>query len=457
MRVPSGGCERAHPTIVLAVLSALGACREPTATGPGIHGAPIGGNYQVGEPGRPLPLPLEVVVRDESARAVAGIPVRWRVLRNGIIDGSEPLTDAAGRARAWFRLGDQLGAALATATIADREVVTFSLEAREPEPPREVPLGELVPLSIPTYDGSGEVVHPDHATTPLGSSLRRLAITPYPNGNAAYENPSLFTGRVGDDWAPPPGLENPIVRPPRNAYLSDPDLVVVPETGELWLYYRQVTGQNAIYLTRSADGIRWGAPELVATAPSHEIISPAVVRRAADDWWMWSINGGAIGCSGTAGYLELRRSTDGRRWGPPRRLTLAHGSLTPWHIEVQWLPTRHEFWAVYNVKQPGNCATPGLFLATSPDGESWTPIEEPVLVKGRIPAFHDVVYRSTFEYRPATDDVLLWYSGARFHSGRWIWSAAVERRPRTELFGSTKSAARDILSLPPPAPLEQWP
>ena len=47
-----------------------------------------------------------------------------------------------------------------------------------------------------------------------------------------------------------------------------------------------------------------------------------------------------------------------------------------------------------------------------------------------------IVYRSTLEYGARTDTVTRWYSGARAGHGdnACVWSAAVERRTRAELF-----------------------
>jgi hypothetical protein len=44
--------------------------------------------------------------------------------------------------------------------------------------------------------------------------------------------------------------------------------------------------------------------------------------------------------------------------------------------------------------------------------------------------------RSTFAYDPSTDALTFWYSGARYEDGRYIWSAAVERRRRGAIFSA---------------------
>lgn len=336
-----------------------------------------------------------------------------------------------------------------------------STAPREPGPPPvpELQYGELYPLKVPTYDGSGQVVHPDYASSSAGPFQypSHLAITPYPFGNPRWENPSIFAGGNPLTWLLEDGAPNPLLTP-SSGYLSDPDLVFVAGTGELWLYYRQVTESNLIYLVRSRDGIHWSSPMQVAGAPNHEIISPTVVQRGPKDWWMWAVNAGAVGCGGVATTVEVRHSEDGQHWSAPASVDLAQPGFFPWHIDVQWIATRNEFWAVYNVKVAGNCATPAVFLATSPDGVKWTARDHPLLAKGAIPTFADVVYRSTFKYDPVSDDIVFWYSGARYDGKVYVWSAAVQRRTREDVFLPSKAAYDPSpLLVPPPADLEAWP
>jgi hypothetical protein len=60
----------------------------------------------------------------------------------------------------------------------------------------------------------------------------------------------------------------------------------------------------------------------------------------------------------------------------------------------------------------------------------------------------DVVYRSTFAYDPASDAVTLWYSGARYDAGNYIWSSAVQRRLRADLFATISTPARAAATAP---------
>ncbi|MBO9605718.1 MAG: hypothetical protein J7639_07195, partial [Paenibacillaceae bacterium] len=61
---------------------------------------------------------------------------------------------------------------------------------------------------IPTYDGSGQTVHPCVLFFPEGWKGHRywMAFTPYPDGNDQFENPSLVVSGDGVRWFVPPGL-----------------------------------------------------------------------------------------------------------------------------------------------------------------------------------------------------------------------------------------------------------
>jgi hypothetical protein len=120
----------------------------------------------------------------------------------------------------------------------------------------------------------------------------------------------------------------------------------------------------------------------------------------------------SAGCGAATTTVDLRRSTDGVAWSGPVTTDLTQDALWPWHVDVEWIPSRDEFWAVYNVKTA---------------------------------------------YNPFTDAVTFWYSGARFEGSAYVWKAAVERRHRAEVFANLTSIEDGTLFTPPPAPLIDWP
>jgi hypothetical protein len=417
-----------------------------------------GGDGQVAQVGTVLREPVVATVLDEGGKPTAGARVGWESEGDDRLLPEADATDERGQIRARWQLGTMEGRRTARATLPGLVATEFTAVAERAESPEVLPLGQIAALDFATYDGSRQVVHPDYAETPAGAFglPLHLAITPYPFGNAAFENPSLFEGARPDRWDLPVGAPNPVVLPDVG-YLSDPDLVYVPEAQELWLYYRQVTSSNIVRLVRTHDGVIWSAPVEVARAPNHRLISPSVVRRARGDWWMFSVDAGSAGCAAATTAVEVRRSADGLSWGDPVTAALTQSGLWAWHIDVQWIAARSEFWAVYNAKTAGSCTTPAVYIASSADGVSWDVAPGAVMVKGTARELQDIVYRTTFAYDPAADAITFWYSGARFTDGQYRWGAAVQRRLRQDIFSESR-ASLDPRSLPPaPAPLEDWP
>ena len=422
------------------------------------------GDGQMGPGGAPLLRPVVFAVTDMDERPVPGVDVTLEVVAGG---GSVPsglaTTGSDGAAVTNWTLGTEDAPQILEARAAGLQAVhaTAALGPCEPAacPIAEPPVFDLLqPLALDTYEGSGQVVHPD-VVTQLGTWRLPmwLAVTPYPGGDPHFENPSIFESANGRHWRVPEGLANPVALP-GTGYLSDPDLVFDPDENRLRMYYRQVLGgTNDILLTRSDDGIHWSAPEHVVGAPSHRIVSPAVVRGSpAAPWTMFSVNSGPEGCTARSTVVERRTSEDGVRWSAPVATDLDLPGHVPWHLDVQWIPARGEYWALTNTYPAGGtCTTDALRLARSPDGLRWTVFPSPVLASGASDAFRDVVYRSTFVVDEAAETVTFWFSGASYATGKYVWQAATETRRVADLLRTVEApraearlAARP--GLPPP-------
>lgn len=278
-------------------------------------------------------------------------------------------------------------------------------------------------LVIPTVDGSGTVVHPDYVHLPptWPGPARYLAITTYPKADANREWPSIFTqDSASTNWHLVPGTPNPILETLPPSIYSDPDIVYEPDSGQLWMYVRLVNAEwNVLQVVRSGDGIHWTAPVDLDSARNHGMISPTVVRRDRGDWYLWSVHATYGGCSQAGStFLERRTSTDGISWSAPDSVSIAGH---PWHIDIEWVPERQEWWALY----VEGCMPTSVRLATSGDGMTWTTLPSPVLTAGVLPEFRDVVYRSTLAVEG--DSVRFWFSGAHWNAvndSEWVWHAA---------------------------------
>src|SRR4051812_43260793 len=152
------------------------------------------------------------------------------------------IRDAAGALRAPVRHVALLHAMLVLMACGSEQPSAPSQQPDDGNEQHGEVLDDVIsPLSLVTYDGSGQTVHPDVVSVPADwiGTRRYLAITPYPAGDGSKENPSIFGGDDIDVWRAPAGLTNPVVRP-AGGYLSDPDIVYEPQRRELWMYYREV-------------------------------------------------------------------------------------------------------------------------------------------------------------------------------------------------------------------------
>ena len=143
------------------------------------------------------------------------------------------------------------------------------------------------PLTIPTYDGSGQAVEPSvlHFADGWQGHPYWMAVSPYPFGHAALENPSILVSEDGLTWSVPEGLTNPLVLPTQGT-LSDATLVHDDTSDQLWVYYNsdvRVAGIDVQSLDRlaSSDGIHGRRPSASSTATIIRSSRPPSSRRGA--------------------------------------------------------------------------------------------------------------------------------------------------------------------------------
>jgi hypothetical protein len=392
---------------------------SPAAVTPA-HVSVSAGDDQQADPGDSLPVTVQFLVTDENHRPMAQVPITLSVpLGGGSVPVATLVTDSAGHVASPWTMGPSSGVQTLDAHVSP--LVYGSATATTCDPQACFPVerlsstlssATLVPLA--TYENSGQAVHPDVVRGHGSATGFWLTVTPYPNGNIGYENPSIFRSGNAATWTVPKGLTNPVVTPDFNGYLSDPDMIYNTD-GRLWLFFRSVIyNQNVVELTRSRDGVHWDSAQTLISVPSHSLVSPSVVRGAPQGpWQMWSVNSGVAGCQSTATFIEHRSSDDGIHWNQPTPVNLVQPGESIWHIDVQWVPARAEYWALYNAYTTGfSCATDALYLARSADGANWITYPSPIARAGLIPEFATIIYRSTFMIDPKATQVTLWMSGA---------------------------------------------
>jgi hypothetical protein len=276
---------------------------------------------------------------------------------------------------------------------------------------------------IPTYDGSGQAMHPDIAYFAGGWHGYKywMAMTPYTYESAGREDPSIVVSNDGSSWLVPPGLTNPLVPPPACDHNSDPDIVYDPRSDELYLYYTEVQraqycgtlNENDVRLMKSSDGVHWSSPQTVMSwdlGKSPLYVSPAIIyRRGSFEMWMASDTDGVVDAT----------SQDGVDWSALQPVSI---DGTPWHLNVAYIERKSQYWMVF-VDSP--LAGSRLRLAASKDGLTWDVYPAPLLVPGS--GWDDQrIYRATFLYDEGR--LRVWYSAAN-NAGDWHigYSEAMER------------------------------
>lgn len=453
-----------RPSLTLWLIAPLlFACSEGGGGGgitpSGAHITVQRGSDQVAEVGALLN-PIVIAIIDANGLALPGVLVTIRASAGGTVATDRPRSGSDGTVTIQWRLGATPGAQALEIEAEGASAIQLAAQATMP-PADRLPFDVPVLIDLPTYDGSGQVVHPDVAADPPYPRRLLMAFTPYAYGDARLENPSIVTTFAPRAWNVAFGLTNPLVLP-SNGHLSDPDLVA--PIGDSWsLYYRAVLdGDNRILLMRSADAVRWDRPVEVLRAPSHAVVSPAIVREGSSpSWKMWAVNSGAAGCRAAQTAVELRESADGLRWGAPVATDLTWPGRVAWHLDVIWVAARREYWAlVATYPTGGSCVTDELQFARSADGVRWTRHAEPILAAGALPEFSDVIYRSSLQLDRDPDSVVLWLSGARYDGGRYLWRAGALRVTIDRLLSATgllvpanyAGALADRVILPPPEP-----
>lgn len=291
-------------------------------------------------------------------------------------------------------------------------------------------LNALHHITTPTYDGSGQSVHPsvvdfktEYGIDSWGGFRYWMALTPYPNFNSALENPSILVSKDGLNWINPPNLKNPLAAKPLglliDTYNSDPELVYDPDQNTLILYWREYRGNafEKIWAKKISPNYKQSDKILCLEKPwdfkkTGLILSPTVWRKSPKEWFMWTTDGRVT--------VHLYTSSDGITWslGQPCSAPwdLWNGGYIPWHIVAKpnHSEQRIEFliagWPLQKTMK--DCQ---LLYATAPMSqpkELSMPLLNPLLVPGGKNQWDNgYIYRSSFVREPGdTPKFRIWYS-----------------------------------------------
>ena len=276
-------------------------------------------------------------------------------------------------------------------------------------------------LNIPTYDGSGQNVHPSlvYFEEPFNGWKYWMAFTPYANSNKQLENPSIVVSNDGLNWQEPEEITNPIDPFPGGSwYNSDPSLFY--DGNKFILYYREMNDSGSQEYTRYRDsnnGINWSDEQTVLTSTTGKLISPTVIKKD-DLYYMWLVST-VGGCSSVDSNLVRYTSTDGITWGDATVSNLPlSDNLKLWHPDIKFIPEFNEYWMIFSAST-GNCNDSITYFAKSQDGLNWQTFSKKAIDKKSGAWDNRSIYKSTFLYDASSNKLRVWYSASSTTS---IWN-----------------------------------
>ena len=251
-------------------------------------------------------------------------------------------------------------------------------------------------LTTPTYEASGEALHPSVVYRAAGWNSYKywMAMTPYPDMNDEYEDPSILCSNDGTTWTVPVGLTNPIDNggstPNHNA---DPELFWNADYTKLycfWTHWTNASSTYRVYRMESTDGATWTNKTQALSGTGYQFVSPGIVFDG-DSYRMYVVD---ITTSPNTIRYRTADTLDGT-WSAPNTCTIS-GIPTgrdPWHLSV-YLSGGTYVMLLDTCTLDVSGTEARLGLATSSDGVTWT-FRGEMMFKSGTGWDNGYMYRST--------------------------------------------------------------
>jgi hypothetical protein len=342
----------------------------------------------------------------------------------GVLSAAELVFGAKGSALGNHHRGDWHTAAFYNTVLSAPQVLAIhTAMANIAGSPTSYAINAETPLTTPTYDTSGQAMHPSVVDLGSGNTWNGkrywMAMTPYPQGNDDYENPSILVSDDGTTWTEPVGITNPIVPfPGGSGYNADAELIL-GQDNKLYCFYMSTDGStfNKSYVKSSTDGVTWSAATELFSVALAAFGSPAVIWDGSQ-YVMWHVD------STTNPNTLYRRTcaTPDGTWSAPSACTVTlptDYAKETWHLDIV---LDNGTYYLFNDLTDNNLngVNTILWLFRSPDGLIFTPDAGYLLIpttRGSGSAWDGArIYRSTAVKTAAGFD--LWYSAVS-NVGAW--------------------------------------
>lgn len=290
------------------------------------------------------------------------------------------------------------------------EVVNFNIDSLEG------PVGSRVVIPTHVSPSGGQATHPSVVffEEPWNGYRYWMAVTPYPGGSDAHEDPNIVASLDGISWVVPSGLTNPLDDAPGSPkYNSDTDLVFAQ--GKLWCFWRFLdTGAGPasenIYFRSSEDGVNWGPKTLAhrSNMTTRRLVSPSLSFNSGK-WTMYAVD--VVNPSANKVVRLISTGSQPTAWGAMSTCTvnLPPGRV-PWHLQIR--PFGGKLYGILNDCISGQSGADGeLYFIESSNGTSFTRSSKKLIPRSQA-GEHDNLYRATFvpEFYDGVLGFRVWYS-----------------------------------------------
>lgn len=301
--------------------------------------------------------------------------------------------------------------------------------------PTAAPYNAPIYAITPTPAGTNGAVHPsvlDFGEVGWRGWRYWMAMTPYYATNDREENPCVIVSTNGFHWHVPAGLTNPIYpAPPAPRFNSDTDLEYDTENDRLVMIYRELLadGTYQTFIAASTNGVNWPATATALnwTRPgpsaNQQVASPAIIRRAAADWWLFGVNT-------VTNTIEYWRAADPLgAWAGPTSLgvpNLHDAWSLPWHLDVAWDGTA--FRALLDIGPRYKGRPDGLRTGTiAADGSAMIWAASNIMDPTMTEWDNLQLYRPSLALHEDGTHWRVWYSA----EGRYSWRTGLTQLPRS--------------------------
>lgn len=207
------------------------------------------------------------------------------------------------------------------------------------DPINKLPPGKYFRLDIPTYDGSGQAVHPSLLVQDDGKQEGHprfiLAFTPYTDTDDRVENPSIVVSDDGIIFKEERAGLNPLVQAPERDHNDDPDLFFAGgKYGILYLETMRPEKQSLVLL-ESTDRLHWDKQVIHQEAFDQGsgcfMLSPKYIEKDGFSYLFY------VNRDAEAGYrIEYVTGKDIYSMDIERRNVVSVSGLKglPWHLDI---------------------------------------------------------------------------------------------------------------------------